>query len=361
MLQLLISVTLIGRLMTVTLKFPLEPVPLSPFNLVLILVWLIILHRSRETMSNPLEASLDEPVVPQAPLPRPPPLDPHPRSSTALLSSLTRHADPSTAPFLRAYSLGFAASVVPSLLKIILPVLLGKRKRVAFRPVLAAILAALRRGLSPRGLAMSFGVAAGGAKWGEDKVEPLVRKVYQAARSRVQKRREAAADIQEVDDTASQDRQEKIVKMVSTLVSSTIASLVAITILQSSPAYSRPGPLSPTPPLPADLDLGFSPYPSLSTTELAPTPSSLPPTLNSPPPFDYRVAQSPTLDLTLFILVRATDTIVRGIYEQTGVVKGRWGSTAAFLASHADTALFWLSTWRIMWCCRSTPAIRRVW
>ena len=188
---------------------------------------------------------------------------------------------------------------------------------------------------------MAYGVSVGGAKWGDARVEPFVRRLLGILDGRLRKLRAKGRDsAAEAGTAAASDADDapgvsdEAVKRVSTFVSGTIASLVAISLLQSSPAYARPR-FGATPP-----DVSASPYPSFVD---APSPTG--PAFLKPP-----AVQSPTLDLTLFVLVRAVDTLVRTIYEYTGPSTGHAGAAVQFVATHADTLVFQLSCWKIMWC-----------
>ena len=301
------------------------------------------------------------------PRPRPPPSSGFPNRTRSHLQPLVNtlqpilDRDPSNAPFARAYAIGYAASVIPALLKVLLSI---KRRRVS--EVLVRLLKALGKGFSPRGLALAFGISVGGAKWGESRVEGGVRRAYLAALRQVQARRKARpakiAPLEEADELARSEaaKHEAIIQALSTFVSATIASFISISLLQSR-TRSRSLRQSQEP----DLALGFSPYSALTGPQTGPAPI-----LPRPKKAPRRPAvQSPTLDLTLFIFVRAgtysaptagnradsslsfpADVLVRGIYEATAVTSGRWGSVVSFIASHADTFVFWASCWRIMWC-----------
>lgn len=280
-----------------------------------------------------------------------------------LLSSSFANADPSTLPFLRAYALGFAFESVPSFIRIFLSLVVRRKgaPRASILAVLASLLRVVGKGLNPRGgLATALGVAVGGGKWGESRVEPFVRKLYLRALRRVRERREGRGSFKgkgvEDDESIAKDRaleeqHERSIKQLSTFVASTFASLVSISLLQASPQYSRPKPCSPT----LD-DLQFVPSPSPYPSLLVETPRPSSKALSSTSPSSkLPVAQSPTLDITLFVFVRAADTIVRAIYEHTGVTSGRAGKLVASAASQADTLVFWISTWRIMWCWFYSP------
>ncbi|ORY73454.1 hypothetical protein BCR35DRAFT_354136 [Leucosporidium creatinivorum] len=295
------------------------------------------------------------PTSPSTPLPtgarpsNPPPSSHLPQPLRALqlrLQKLQDTSDPSTLPFLRAYAIGFAASFLPALLRVLL-----SSRRVSVSKLASRSLKALQRALSPRGLAMGFGVAVGGAKWGESRVEGAVRASYFAGLRKLEARRRGKRPkIEEIeeDEEATRkatDKHEAIVKALSTFLSATLASFVSISLLQSR---SPSSPKRRQPEDTADLQLGFSPYQSLTTEDAGASTARRPP---SPSSAILRPAvQSPTLDLSLFIFVRATDVFVRGLYEATAITSGRRGALLAFLASHADTLVFWASCWRIMWC-----------
>lgn len=209
-------------------------------------------------------------------------------------------ADESNRPFLRAYAIGFAATVIPSLVKVLLSL-----KRRQGSQVLLQLLKAIGKGFSPRGLALAFGISVGGAQWGESRVEGVVRRAYLSALHQVQARRKSQqAKIESMEDAEEAARKETakheaIIKALSTFVSATVASLVSITLLQSRRSRSSRQAQEP------DLALGFSPYEALSGPQTGPTPI-----LPRPRAMSRRPAvQSPTLDLTLFIFVRAGESI----------------------------------------------------
>ena len=258
--------------------------------------------------------------------------------------SLPLPDDPSTAPFLRAAGLGVLAATVPSFTRIVLGIVLGKKGgRDSVLETLKKLLVVLLKGLSPRGLGVAAGISLGGARWGESRVEPLIRKALIAVYARSRRLRETGELNATEEGGVAADSQapvsEETIKRVSTFVAGTISSLVSITLLQTSSAYARPAFDSTPPNVSATL------YPAFIG---APVPTG--PAFLKPP-----AVQSPTLDLTLFVLVRATDTLVRTIYEYTGPSSGRSGAVVKFIASQADTLVFQLATWKIMWCCESLP------
>ncbi|SCV68785.1 BQ2448_906 [Microbotryum intermedium] len=297
---------------------------------------------------------------------------------------MSQHLDPSTLPFARAYAIGFTASILPSLMRIFVPLVTGKKPRSVSR-IAQQVWDAIVRATNYNGPALAFGVSIGGAKWGEDKIERLVATVYVSTLRKIQSRWTSNLQVRNDRDrserggqgesepiTAKQVLQDpthaRRIKVLSTLISGTIASFVSISLLQSRPAKSfaltsasasapvataagtsgaAQGDFKATG---AQLpNLGFSPYavlngplPPLSTVPSTPLPPIVPP----------RHKESPTLDLTLFLFVRAADTLVRSAYEKTGLTTrpDRFGHASRFVATHADTLLFWASCWRIMWC-----------
>ncbi|KAK4058092.1 hypothetical protein OIO90_000831 [Microbotryomycetes sp. JL221] len=302
------------------------------------------------------------------------------------------NADPSTLPFLRAYAIGFSASFAPALIKILIG-LATPRKARAGKGLAASTVAgssrariaasqlwkALEHSLSPRGLALAFGIAVGGGKWLENRVEPLVRVIYWAWRVRIktffrrvlsrdpdlQRRRRAISDA-DPDTLAKEkrDKHEAFIRIMSTWVASTLASFISISLLQSKVKQHR----AKLPPAIAveqpGLDLGFSPYPGVAggpTSSVSPHPTTMMPGIKAAtkatafPPRMSHVTESPTLDLTLFMFVRASDVFVRFIYEISAVARGPWGKFVEFFADRGDAWVFWLSCWRIMHCWFYSP------
>lgn len=293
-----------------------------------------------------------------------------------LIARLLKDTHPSTEPFVRAYALGWAATSFPAVLR----VLLGAATRPSKRPLrqlLVQLAAALSKGFDPRGLAVAFGVAVGGAKWGEGLVEPAVRKAYLAGVEQARALREgktkdkgkgkaratdeslaecqqrvlqdAQGEAREADEAPAMVQQglsqdERNVHALSTFVSAAISSLVALLILQSGKSYRRPIRPLATQTVDDKLDVLLTPYaPPLSTVIRAGGP---PPAV---PPEQLRAAQSPTLDLTLFVLVRGVDTLARLLYERAPPARGRAAPLLRFLASQGDTIVFWLASSKIMW------------
>lgn len=144
----------------------------------------------------------------------------------------------------------------------------------------------------------------------------------------------------------------KIIQTLTTACSATISSLLAIMLLQSSPSYRRPlTPLAGS--TDPKLDFSVSPYTVTTTAaQIRPSPTiASRSTLIESKPVRHgpsSIAQSPTLDLTLFVFVRAVDTLVRGMYHHTGATYGRFGPLSTFFASNADTLTFSLSCFIIM-------------
>lgn len=241
---------------------------------------------------------------------------------TQLVSAL----DPALLPALRAFLVGYACSTGPAVLKIVLG--LVTRKRGDVLGTLRTLGRALLAGFSLESMGWSAAVSVGGAKWGESRVEPLVRAWYEASLARKRGRRAVknrkgglVAVTEEKEHShrlARGARHEANIAALSTMAASTVSSLLAITLLQASPRNRRPAP---------------SPL-NQSTS-----------TFNST---NFVVAESPTLNLTMFLLVRALDSVVRGTFEATATKKGKTGQCMSLVASQADTLLFAAACWRIM-------------
>ncbi|KAK4702127.1 hypothetical protein P7C70_g4098, partial [Phenoliferia sp. Uapishka_3] len=234
--------------------------------------------------------------------------------------------DPSTGPFLRAFGLGYLGSTIPSVTRLLIGLVVGRKSgRPSMVDVMKKFVALLVQGFSPRGLAFASGIAVGGAKWGESRVEPIVKRLLEAANQKRwrlgQKRKGGPGEEGGGGAEEAPVLSEDAVKRVATFASATIASLISITLLQNSSGYARP-----------------TRNPSLAA-------NAFPASVDTP-----TVVQSPTLDITLFMVVRAADTLIRTIYEHSGEVKGRSGVVVRFVAHHADTLVFQLACWRIMWC-----------
>lgn len=268
---------------------------------------------------------------------------PQPRrgSASSILAYLDQ-LDPSTRPFLRAFALGYCAETIPAVVRA-----LTRRKR---RNALEVILQ-LARALKFKGfqsLAVAFGIAVGGGKYGERLVEPVVRRAYLAARDKARATREGKGKGKAKEVTLTEDEEleklktdHKVVETITTACAATISSFLAILLLQSSPSYRRPA--TPTA-VSTDPKLDFSVSPYTVTT----TASQLRRTKPRHSGSTASIVQSPTLDLTLFVFVRAVDTLVRGAYHHTGATDGRFGSLSTFFASNADTLTFSLSCFVIM-------------
>lgn len=230
--------------------------------------------------------------------------------------------DPALEPGIRAFLVGYAASVGPEVIKLLLGIITGGRKRKdAKLGVLGKLLSLVGKGFAWNGLAVAAAVSIGGAKLGESSVEPLVRKLYLRSLEKHRRRRNRGnvvltGDYAQKERTRREDKDrihERKIKILSTFLSSTISSLFAIVLLQSSPAYAR----------------------------------RLPPGATTTQKHSYPVQESPSLDLTLFLLVRAVDSLARGGYEATGTRTGKRGIAWHFLGRHTDTLVFSAACWRI--------------
>ncbi|GAA5926457.1 hypothetical protein JCM3775_001023 [Rhodotorula graminis] len=309
--------------------------------------------------------------------PRPPAPSRRRPNLIARCQHLVDRTHPSTEPFLRAYALGWAATTVPALLRVLLGAATSSRSRSRpLRQLGAQLAAALAKGLDPRGLALAFGVAVGGAKWGEPFVEAVVRRAYLAGIERARSLRdgqnghegkgdahetlaelhqravqvEGKGKARETDDSLAQAAQDRVaqdernVRALSTFVSGSLSSLVALLILQSGTGYRRPVRPLAGPALSDDkVDVLLTPYaPPLPSVISSGGP---PPALS---PAQLRATQSPTLDLTLFVLVRGVDTLARLVYERAPPARGRAAPVLRFLADHCETLVFWTASSKIM-------------
>lgn len=271
-----------------------------------------------------------------------------PRPQTPPLSKRLSQLDPATLPFLRAAALGYAAQVLPRLVKA-----LTKRKGKTNLQVLLQLLKALK--FKTRSLSLAFGIAVGGGKYGERLLEPILRRVYVEVKEKSRSMREGKGkqrELTEDEELQKLKTDHKIIQALTTACSATISSLLAIMLLQSSPSYRRPlTPLAGS--TDPKLDFSVSPYTVTTTAaQIRPSPTiASRSTLIESKPVRHgpsSIAQSPTLDLTLFVFVRAVDTLVRGMYHHTGATYGRFGPLSTFFASNADTLTFSLSCFIIM-------------
>jgi hypothetical protein len=211
--------------------------------------------------------------------------------------SPTSSVHPSTPPFLRAFLLGYVVSVVPAIVRALVHIVRRRkdastRARVSF--LIGAVLKAVKAGFSVRSLGCVFGVAVGGAKWAEPFVRPLVSRAYLSylkIKSRYEEQ-PLAAEAEASLPTADRSR----IDVLSTFVSASLSSLAAFVLLQSSPAY-RPNSISSIVPVPVTADDAGQNNGNGSGLVRR-----------------KRRYETHTLDLTLFVLVRAVDSIVRGTF-----------------------------------------------
>lgn len=241
------------------------------------------------------------------------------------LAATLAATDPATKTFLRAFALGYSTSVLPQLLKTIIPLFLSRKSpsspwsHVVYK--LAAIL--WRNVFALNSMGLACGISLGGGKWGEAQVEPVVRRIYrfvQARRDRLGKGK------------GTEQSQDRIIKALSTLVATTLSSLVGITLLSRS-SRSVFALQSVTEELALEPVFLTSPYPSFTSPDVVPAARR----------------SSKTLDLTLFFLVRALDTLVRGAYEAVGEQQGSVGNLLKWIAARGDALVFGVSCSRIMW------------
>ncbi|GAA5835178.1 hypothetical protein JCM11251_006636 [Rhodosporidiobolus azoricus] len=277
----------------------------------------------------------------------PPSIPSHLAQLPHAVTTLLYQRHPSTEPFFRALLLGWAASSLPATLRVLLRAGRGKR---SLRSAIRAMAGALASGLRPRGLGVACAVSIGGARWAEDLVEPAVRRAYFAAVGRFRlrqakgKERETSASLEAEQQQTLRD--EFAVKLLSTFFAATFSSLTALLILQSSSSSHRSSPstrLSFSTSANDKVDLVLTPYaPTLPASDASPA---------TPPEFACaRPPQSPTLDLTLFVLVRAADTFIRAVHERAPPIRGRYAPFLRAIVDNSDTLLFSASASRIMWC-----------
>ncbi|GAA5980618.1 hypothetical protein JCM10908_001710 [Rhodotorula pacifica] len=226
--------------------------------------------------------------------------------------------------FLRAYALGYAAQTIPACVRFVLSALKHRRNRrdsVAWN-LIRQLALVLLRGLRVRSLASAFGVAIGGARQLEELLAPHLDRWFRSRKS----------DGEDLDNSPEERRR---IRTACTYISAAIASLAAILLLQSKRPSARQTSEA--------IEFVVTPYSPLSAATTA----------SSPPPTARQ--DSPTLDLTLLVFVRAADTVARFLYERTASYAGRKATLRRVLAENGDTALFWLSSYQIMRCWFNKP------
>jgi len=248
-------------------------------------------------------------------------------------------ADPSTRVFLQGYAFGYAAETGPGVVRLCIAFLLNTRRAgiaTSARRLPQQLLAVFKRALRVDGLALFFAVGLGGAKFLERTVYRCLLKAY-SIQGRYRARFDAhASALEEPHRLGDNQKRERLLRRASTFLATTLSAYFAFG-LQSRDAKSH-GSSHAT----SSLPLVSFPRASQATKEGASTPIkgdlALPGTTER--------YESSTMDLTLFLFVRATDTALRALCEKTSMGKNK---VARFLADRGDTLLFVLSSWRIMW------------
>lgn len=275
--------------------------------------------------------------------------------------ALSRPENATWWPFIRGYSIGYATEVIPSLVKLLLVRLIGlsrNRNRTgglgrSLYTLIRKVLQLILKGFRPNGFAMACAIAMGGGRWGESAVRPTMERLVRANRVvarlcrrfiRLLRREPFNNSIKEDEEICLSERETRVLDVISTFASTSIASLIAITVLQTTQTPKQTqSPLNPI----------TTPYPTISTEleasaipvdEGSLSPNPLASRSNRSDLKPKRFPQSSTLDLTLFFTVRALDTIIQFIYASYS------SPYLALLKRCSDIILFQLSCWRIMWC-----------
>lgn len=170
--------------------------------------------------------------------------------------------------FIRAYALGYTAQVVPACVRVLLSAL---KHRQPVDTLVRQLARALVRGLRIRSLASAFGTAVGGARLLEVLFEPLCERLL------------ASRDGYEGDSNESGKRRRRT-RAACTYLSASIASLLAIMLLQSKRPSARQTSEA--------IEFVVTPYSPLSAAAVDKSTPSV-------------KRDSPTLDLTLLVFVRA--------------------------------------------------------
>jgi len=150
----------------------------------------------------------------------------------------------------------------------------------------------------------------GAGRWLERVVEPLIERHVRSRRVEGVHKDRAELDVEE----------KRRIRIASTAVGSAISSLGAIILYQSNKRRRAVKPASLINPLPTLPIAGVKPVPAAK-------------------------GQSPTLELTLFVLVRACDALVRGAWQ---ALPGKRGPVATLIADQMDTIVFAVSCYKIM-------------
>lgn len=243
----------------------------------------------------------------------------HANLKRAIARDYGPYVDPSTPVFLRAYAFGFFAQAGPQLLGVVVSLVLQTRKglsKLYLKRLARKIAAIFREAAGRRGLGLLFGASLGGAKYLEARLILLLRWLKR-------KRRPETVN-------PPAEEQERRIKILATFIA-TVASTWFAFALQT--------PLSVTNKHSAASDLPLvALYDPVKQRDIT---IAEDPTIT----FHGKRYNSPTLDFTLFLLVRALDTSLRALYTETRLAKNK---LAQLIAAKGDVVLFVLSGWRIM-------------
>lgn len=173
--------------------------------------------------------------------------------------------------FIRAYALGFIAQAVPASVRVLLSAL---KHRHPVDTLIRQLVSALVRGLRIRSLASAFGTAVGGARLLEVLLEPLCEQWIDASRNGDERDSESI----------ERGKGRRQTRAACTYLSASIASFAAILLLQSNRPSARQTSEA--------IEFVVTPYSPLSAVAVDQSTASA-------------KRDSPTLDLTLLVFVRA--------------------------------------------------------
>lgn len=235
------------------------------------------------------------------------------------------YIDPSTPVFLRGYLFGVCAQAVPQILGVLVSLVLQTRRGLSkayLKRLVKRLAAIVRISASRRGLGFFFGAGLGGAKFLEPRILLLCRWI----------RRKCSKTDEGDNNDASNKQSERRSRILATFIATLVSTWCAFAL--QSPATS-PGKHAAASNLPL---VAFH-----DATKQQDASFTLPadPTIA----FVGKRYDSPTLDFTLFLLVRAVDTSLRALYFEYNLAKNK---IARLAADKGDIVLFVLSAWRIM-------------
>lgn len=230
--------------------------------------------------------------------------------------------DPSTPVFLRAYAFGFCAQAVPQVLGVVLSLVLPCRKGLTkfyLKRLDRRILVIVKHAAGRQGLGFFFGAGQGGAKFLEPRILFLLRWIHR----RYARTRQTA--------TSEDAKSETRVKVLATFTATLLSTWCAFALQTPSSILSKHSAASELP------LVAYHDYRRQQDTSVVMEDPTI--------AFTGKRYSSPTLDFTLFLLVRAVDTSLRAAYSEYNLAKNR---LARLVAEKGDVALFVLSAWRIM-------------